>query len=328
MSISDYRAVSPFAPAALSLSTEEQASMPGPMGDALLSPFAEAMTAGAQGDLDTMVTEALLAELEDEEFDEALDALAEEAAARHLRSPVSWSSESGPPTRTPEEAEQYVESVAAEADRMFAELEEYFGSRPVDSLRDEEIAAVTGRGDGPQFEASPFDAQEQFFKKLLDKAKRAVRGVAKIAKKGLAVVGRLLPLGKLFGYFRKLVRPLLDRVLKFAIGKLPASVRPLATQLASRLAGTAPAAAPAAPADDPSPGEVFDQQLAELILAPNEAAADQAMASYADDGRERSLDELDAARDRLARQLAEADPAQPPTAQMEQFVPVSWPRCR
>jgi hypothetical protein len=324
MSISDYRAASPFAPAALSLSTEEQAPAAGPVGDALLSPFAESMTAGVPGDLDTMVTEALLAELEDEEFDEALAALAEEAAARHLRSPVSWSSESGPPTRTPEEAEQYVESVTAEADRMFAELEAYFGSRPVDSLRDEEIAAVTGRVEGPRFEASPFDAQEQFFKKLLDKAKRAVRGVAKIAKKGLAAVGRLLPLGKLFGYFRKLVRPLLDRVLKFAIGKLPASVRPLATQLASRLAGRAPAAAqaPAAPADDQSPGEVFDQQLAELILAPNEAAADQALASYADDGRERSLDELDAARDRLARQLAEADPAQPPTAQMEQFIPV------
>src|SRR6185436_15700916 len=75
-------------------------------------------------------------------------------------------------------------------------------------------------------------AAEEFLGKLLKKAKSAVRGAVSLAKKGLKAVSNVLPhtwiLRKLLG----LVRPLLQRVLRFAVDKLPVALQPMARQLA------------------------------------------------------------------------------------------------
>src|SRR5438046_2514102 len=77
-------ATSPFAPVSLS---NVAAPMPAPPpGQVLHSPFAEAAVAAGDGARAAEATDAPLAELEDPEFTEVLAALADEAAARHLKS--------------------------------------------------------------------------------------------------------------------------------------------------------------------------------------------------------------------------------------------------
>jgi hypothetical protein len=125
-------------------------------------------------------------------------------------------------------------------------------------------------------------------------------------------------MGKLFGLLRKLVQPLLKRVLQKAINLLPASARGAATELARRF-GVAEASG-----SDSGLAAEFDAQLAEALLAPDEAAAEQVIAEAEAMSSAQTVDpltQLDAARARLARQLAEAEPGRPPTEQLEQFIP-------
>ena len=348
-------ATSPFAPASLSAGAALPVAGELPVDRALTSPFAEALASYDESDLEAEAFDALRAEFEDDRFLEALEALADESAARHLTAAGSWGQEAEGFQLASAEAEQWMETVAARADRLLGELAAHFGDRQIDAGTEAEIDSVAGFS-GLAFE-SPVDAQEQFLKALVSKVKKVVSGVGKLVKKGVSAVTKLLPLGKLFGVLKKLVRPLLEKVLQKAIGKLPAAVRPIATTLAGKLgkggAGTTstatpataatatpaaadaaePAAAPAEPDAGESPwsaealSDEFDARLAEVVLAPNEAASDQLVAELETDGRAGfvpagPVTELDAARQRLSQQLVEAEPGRPPLAEMEQFIPV------
>jgi hypothetical protein len=333
---------SPFAGADLTATAEAGPASASAVASALTTPFSEALASLAESDLEAEAFAALTAEFEDEEFTEALEALVSEAAARHLASTGSWSHESGAMQLAHTEVEQWLATVGAEADRQLAELEAHFGDRPVDSVSESEIDAF-GAGERAALD-SPVNAQEQFFKALLDKAKKVVKGAVKLAKTGIKAVGKLLPTGKIFAALRKLVGPLLKRVLAKAIGKLPAPLRPAARRLAGKLSGAASgvvnAAAGAVGAatgaatgtgGDAADGSEalsasFDEALAEAVLAPNEAALAEALEAFEAEAAavttsESSVETLDLARHRLARQLAEAQPGQPPIAEMEEFIP-------
>jgi hypothetical protein len=316
-------AASPFAPASLSGGADVPAAPAPPSGQVLVSPFAEAAVAADDGEHTADAVEALVAELDDSEFAEALAGLADEAAARHLRSVGTWSSDSEAPSLAVADTTEWMAEVTEEADRILGALESYFADRPADSLRDGEIEAVCGPSSAGYVD--PHDAQEALFGKLLDKAKKLAQGVGKLAKKGLEAAGKLLPLGKLFGILRRLVRPLLENVLRRAIGRLPASLRPLAGRLAARLNvnGGPPPEQGAGPEVDAA--EAFDRTLAEAVLAPNDAAAERLLAeAEPPPGYQPEFNashELDAARARLVRELMDADTDVPPTAQLEQFIP-------
>ncbi|MEU0793472.1 hypothetical protein ABZ342_25655 [Amycolatopsis sp. NPDC005961] len=306
-------ATSPFAPVSLAATAEPAAAAPRP-GQALHSPFAEAAVAAGDSDRAAEATDALLAELEDPGFTEALEALADEAAARHLKSVGTWSNDSEAPTLATADTTQWLEHLAGEADRMLGALEAYFGDRPADSLQEGEIEAATGI-DGF---TDPADVQQLFFGRLLDKAKKLAKGAVKLAKKGISVVGNLA-LGPLFGQLRLLVKPLLGKVLDTAIGKLPESLRPLATQLAAKLRGETGS-------HEEELAETFDRSLAELVTAPDDATAARMLAELQPAEEDAyalsAAHQLDSARVRLARELTEADPGVPPVAQLEQFIPV------
>jgi hypothetical protein len=304
-------------------------SMPdAPMSGLLESPFAEALATAGEEELEAEAVGALVAELEDEDFTEALEALVDEAAGRHLRSAGTWSYEGDAGRLAATEVEQWLETVAAEADHRLAQLAEHLADRPVDAISEAELESLTARFAPPESLAGPLDAQEQFFGKLLRKATNVVKGAAKLVKRGIAAVGKLLPVGKVFDMLRKLVRPLLQRVLAKAIGWLPPALQPAARQLAGRIPGLSKAA-------DEHEGEgtvatlaeQFDTALAEAVLASGEAAAAaplsffEAEATSARDGAA-ALESLDDARQRLVRQLSEAPAGSDPTAEMEQFIPV------
>jgi len=329
---------SPFAPARLAGSdpATEAESYVAPT-TMISSPFAEALASYDESQLEAETFEALRAEFEDEDFVPALQALADEVAGRHLSGAGTWSESEQGMQLSAAEAEQWMEAVADRSDRLLAELEMHFGQRPVESLADGEIEAVAG--------LSALDGQEQFVGKLIGKVVKVAKGVGKVLGK--------LALGPLFLVLRKLVRPLLSRVLQRAIGKLPPDQRPAAEKLRGRFGGKSPdkAAKPDKPAEPTAPtpdsptadtaapaaaaaaeptaqtlAEDFDAQLAEVLLTGHEGAADQLLARYEAEAAPTTAAgpyaALDAGRQRLTQQLIAADPARPPTAELEEFIPV------
>ena len=67
---------------------------------------------------------------------------------------------------------------------------------------------------------------ENFLGGLLNKAKALAKGAVNLARKGIAAVRKGIPLGRLLDKLKQLIKPLLRRVLKFAIGRLPTPVQP------------------------------------------------------------------------------------------------------
>lgn len=294
----------PFAPALVVPRPADTSGVAVPAGP-LSTPFRESLS--ADGDAaDTM--EALLAEFEDDEFADALEALADDAAARHLRTDGLWSGESPAPLRDEAEAQLWMEGVASAADSLLSSLETRFGDRPADTVSPAEIDAAAGEA----VAASPVDAQERFLGALVNKVKKVAAGVAKVA-------GRFFPMAVLMRALRRLIRPLLQNVLRRGVGRLPAPLRPLATRVAGRFTGEAEDQADEA--DDAYAGEAeaFDRRVAAFVTRGG-AAGDEATPDGAavHGGPE---PDLDAARARLVHELTEATPGEPPTAQLERFIP-------
>src|SRR6478735_1483468 len=156
----------------------------GPSAGSLTTPFAESLATFDESDLAAEAFESLRAEFEDEDFSDALEALADEVAARHLTAAGSWGQQSESMQLASSEAEQWMEAVAAQSDRLLGELESHFGERPVEAVTGSEIDAVAGFSslENEQL-GGPLDAQEMFLGKLISKVKKVVSGVGKLVKK-------------------------------------------------------------------------------------------------------------------------------------------------
>jgi hypothetical protein len=305
----------------------------------LSSPFSEGLVAADRSESEEAFA-ALAAELEDEEFGEAVQALVDEAAGRHLAA-------GGWPSGATEqfaagEVEAWMAGIASEADRLLGHVERHFAARTPESLAEGEVEAVLTEALAAQ--GRPGLDGEDFLGSLARKVGSFAKGVSKLAKRGIAVAGRHL-MGPLFGILRKLVPQLLKRVLGFALNKLPPSLQKDAATLAAKLGIALPAAAAATPTPEPAPGpqpapspepsapagatlaELFDAELAGAVAAEQQATTDQYQTESAfgvageaqEDG---AVARLDSARADLIGQIANADPGSVLTAELEQFLPV------
>jgi hypothetical protein len=294
-------------------------------GAEVASPFTEAFAAIGEDHEESQLAQFLVAEFEDEEFAEAVEALANEAAARYLSSPHGWNEETGAPMADPTEATEWMETIAEQTDSFLAELEARFADRSIESVGQEELDQVMREGLPPVTNViDPRTAQELFWGSLMKKVKK-VAGVAKsLAKKGIGVVKRFYPLGILFRALRKFVRPLLNKVLSSAIGKLPESLREPARLLAGRL-GLRAAAEFKTPAAYFA--SEFDFLLADAMVNNDPAGVTELEHEHFPAPHLGSLpntvEQLDAARHVLTGQLLNAEPGEPPTAAMEQFIPMA-----
>ena len=115
-----------------------------------------------------------------------------------------------------------------------------FGSRD-DELVQQELESFAERYAPPSTLEPAF---EEFLGKLIKKVAKGVKAVAGKAVQGIAKIG----LGPVLAKIKSLIRPLLNRVMQKAIGRLPVAVQPIARKLAERL-GLAPKPAPAPGAD-------------------------------------------------------------------------------
>lgn len=319
--------LSPFGSTSLLRENEDEAVIAEMPMTELASPFAEAMAVNDETEFETLAFEAVMEEIRDDRFEEAVQGLIDEAAARHLTSSAAWSSEAESGLLAVNEVEAWLGGVETESDRFIARLEERFSGRTIETFNFEEFEAEADRMIAETAPASI--ATEQFFKALKKKAKRLVKGAVKLAKKGLRAIGKLLPLNKIFAALRKMVQPLLKRVLQVALNRLPASVRPLAQTLAAKLFGNREAVETEWEGVDQTTAtaltEAFDARLAEAILNPADAKLAELVTEAEAEARSlphEPIAELDAARARLTQQLEAAVPGVAPLAELEQFVPV------
>jgi hypothetical protein len=266
----------------------------------LVSPFAGSVVGGGVTEYEDAF-EQLFNELEDESFDDAVAALVDEAAALQLSSP--WAAESGTGV---EQLQAWGARVTDDAHRLLEHFENYFADRTIESITEAEIDLATA-----QFGADPgTPATEQLFGGLGSKLKAGFKAAA-------SAVGRLAGLGPLTAVLKKLVGPLVQRVVNTVLNRLPPALQGPARTLASRIGGQTAATATELSTD-------FDRQFAEALTAPNAAAVDRVLAT-AEEAASTPTDDpvgaLGVARVRLAEDLRTATAGEAPVVQIEQFIP-------
>jgi hypothetical protein len=265
----------------------------------LVSPFAGSVVGGGVSEYEDEF-EQLYNELEDESFEDAVAALVDEAAALQLSSP--WA-----------EAESGVNHLHAwgvrvtdDAHRLLEHIENTFADRTIESITEAEIDLVAAQFGGDA--GSP--ATEQLFGGLGKKLKAGLKAAASVA-------GRLAGLGPVAAVLKKLVGPLVQRVVNTVLNRLPPALQGPARTLASRIGGQTAATATELSGD-------FDRQFAEALTAPNAADVDRVLAT-AEEAASTPTDDpigaLGVARARLVEDLRTATTGEAPVVQIEQFIP-------
>jgi len=273
----------------------------------------------------------LLSELYDAEFDEALLELADEADA-HAQ--LLGLDEAGADQSRVERAlEQWIEPLRMEAEALLERMGDALDAGDPRELSETELDELLDRFEPQETTQGP--VFEDFLKKLWKKAKSAVKGAVNLAKKGIAAVGKILPIGFILKKLQALVRPLLQQVLKLALNRLPLALRPAAAQLARRFLGTREMEAMEVGEDgeameSPASPDVrtlqlgFDAEVAALFLAPAEPEQEAMLAEAAfevDRLQDSSLAELDQAREVFVNRIMELEEGEDPTPVVQEFVP-------
>ncbi len=193
-------------------------------------------------------------------------------------------------------------------------------------------------------------AFENFFGKLVKKVGKAVKKVAK----GIAKIG----IGPILNQIKALIKPLLNKVLQKAIGRLPEAFWPAANQLAAKLGFAKPAEQTMAMGGDTSGASGDSLALPETVGSPVQASTggdiaaiqkefDEQIASamLTEDEVELNLElarlrsspsavaapvfaNLDDARDRFIHELDNLRPGESPEPLIQNFLPAVLPALR
>ncbi|MEU1183839.1 hypothetical protein ABZ464_40695 [Streptomyces sp. NPDC005820] len=321
-----------------------------PASSPLASPFMSPLPgAGSSGPRDPRAEAAadLLCELYEDEMEQALAELLEQSAAVHAEHTATTVG-AGDPRAADQAVRQWLTPLAEHAEQMLDQLAASAGAADTASLTEAETDLL--------FESTPPVSQglepafEGFLGALGKLARKAVTGAVSLAKKGIEIAGKITPIGIILGALKKLVRPLLERVLKYAMGRIPVPLRPIAATLARKLMGESsaategwsgetggtalPVAAESAEAYGPAPAARMTQDMgaatASLLLARDESEqADrisEAAAHLATPPTEQAPESvdtavLDAARARFTARLAELPSGGDPRPATEEFLP-------
>jgi hypothetical protein len=282
----------------------------------LSSPFVEGFIAEhAGGASDGGLRRVLLAEMYDEEFDDAVYELVGEAAAGSLGSTAGAAALRVQFAPLAEELESFIERSA-----------DALGTRDAASFTELEIEEVLSRTAAAHRPSPEF---ENFFGAIKKAVSRVAKGAVKLAKKGVEAAARL-GLGPILAKLKALVRPLLERVLKAAISRLPAAVQPAARKLAEKL----PALFREIDTESEDPamdiagiqGE-FNERAADVLLGASESAFEAEGAGWPAAGGAGHADigELDEARERFVSELEQLEDGEDPGPAVERFVPALLP---
>jgi hypothetical protein len=292
------------------------------------TPFEEWRDESVPDSEDDRLVEEAFAEFRDEAFDEAVAYLADEteqAVSNRFAGETA-----GNAAERERFAETLLSPVHFEALQYLDALEAGLGGLDLESLDEAQLDEVLARFDPSTGETSP--AGEEFIGALARKAKKAVKFVARTARNvGKTVVrnvGKVASsvLGPVLSRLKALVRPLLKRVLSFAIGRLPPPLQPAARKLAAKFLGEhesdeAGEADDARLSDPEALAESFDAALAESLLSGSEAEMEDEAEDPDASAGSRELERLAEARVRLVERVRHADDGEDLSPEVEQFVP-------
>jgi hypothetical protein len=269
-----------------------------------------------------------LAELHDQEFDEAVAELVQGAAELVEDRFVS---ESGGAAVQSVEAERLLEEhfapLVREAEALLDSMAQGVEQHDLMVMNEAEIEALLDRYEPGQTQYHPsFDG---FLKKLWKKAKKVAKKVGKAAI--------TLGLGPVLKKLKRYIKPLLRAVLKKAINKLPSYLRPVASKLAKRYLGrylkevegeVVFEAAEDASGDIYEIQQEFDLQIAHLVFASDEVEQETMLAEVIAESEqpvEDPMAELERARAEFIRSIGELEEGEDATPQLERFVPALLP---
>jgi hypothetical protein len=267
----------------------------------------------------------LLSELNDDEFAENFYQLAselEDTWNSRITNEVAMGNSFG--AFAAQQASEYFNPLIKASSHAIDAASDYF-SRRKDQLSESEIdeffETIETTGLSP--------AQDQFLGSVLKKVKSVV-------KKGVQAVGKILPVNIILNRIKGLVRPLLDRVLKFAVGKLPKNLQPYATTLASKFLKLETSSSDY---DNENPfgmeTEVdavqteLDNSIANLVFASNEIDVDNLVMDYEsnqESNRDASVQDvppIHVARERFVNELRSLQPGESPAPVIERFLPAA-----
>jgi len=177
----------------------------------------------------------LLADLNNEDFSSSLYAMAnemDETIISRISNEASMGSQYLPYIK--QQADQYFYPLQSEIDSMIDRVSNFVGNdQAFASKSDQEIEDFLNN---ISFEHSGVlsPAQEQFFGSIFKKVGDVVKAGANIVKKGISAVSKVIPIKPILDKIKKLVKPLLNKVLSSLIGKLPKTLQPYAKDLAKK----------------------------------------------------------------------------------------------
>jgi hypothetical protein len=236
-----------------------------------------------------------------------------------------------------QQARAYLQPLIVESEQMIDNVMQHFSGNVMADQTEAEIESFFNELEFDHRDFTP--AQEQLFGGLLNKVKSVVKKGVDLAKKGINAVGKLLPINIVLGKLKGLIRPLLDKVLKFAIGKLPKNLQPHAQTLAKRFLNLESAES-FMTEDKSSAGELdalqqeLDSNISALVFGENEADTQGLVMEYENsfEQLERtdlaetggvSIVSLPVARQQFIQELRELRPGQDPTPVIEKFLPAA-----
>jgi len=268
----------------------------------------------------------LLHELYDPEFELALYQLAEDAVAAYGDLGATQGESNGAGSDPEVFLREHLRPVRGEAedliDRFTAEIE---ATGAVD-MSDSEFDAFLEAFEVGHSELSA--NADPFVYGLWGKIKKAARKAKKLASK-------LNPINAVLKKVKRLVRPLLERVLKLAIGKLPPWAQPIATRLAKRFLKEATQRSTIdrdyASAGTENLQSELDDQISALVFSPTDAEGESTVREYetaSDSDTSAPFQDLHEARERFVAELAELEDGDEASPAIERFVPAILPALR
>ena len=247
---------------------------------------------------------------------------------------------------------QRFSQLARESEAMVDAMAREFGPRDEARIVEREVETFFEQY-LPSVQVDP--AFENFFGKLLKKVGKVVKKVAGTAWQGIKKIG----LGPILAQIKALIKPLLDRVLQKAIGKLPEVLQPAAQRLAEKLgfAVPKPAEPAAASVSDPAPAagdaptppesvgspvqaaagsdptamqKEFDEQIAGALLAGDEVELAMEVTQLRGSAVPAPpvFANLDDARERFIQELETLKPGESPEPYVQNFLPAVLPALR
>jgi hypothetical protein len=273
---------------------------------------------------------SFLAELHDREFDEAIFELVNEAADLYES---RFEGEYGGLAAQSMQAErmlaEHFEPLVRELETLLETVANDIEGRSFETMTEAEIDAFIDQYQPTQPLSPSFENLWGWVKNKIKKAANWVKDKGKaLAKKAFQAA-----LGKL----KKYMRPWLNKIVQFAINKLPAKYRPLAKLLAQRLGlqkeiegGETETLA----GDKDATGEVaqlqqeFDLVFANLLFAEDEAQQEFMLAEVISDSRQPAADplgDLERARSQFIQGLRQLEEGEDPTPLLENFLPAVLP---